>query len=320
MKTLAGLTLILAVFALGAGGPNEPRLVGEGVISTPGDEFGFAITPDGKTAVFGRSAPVTVGDPLRILCVTRLDTKGHWAEPEIAPFSGEFHDMGPSLTPDGSRLYFLSDRPNGDPAKHDYNIWYVDRTPTGWSEPRALPSPINSPAQEYGVSVAANGTLYFASNREGGAGSFDIYRSKLDEGVYKTVENLGTSINTEGPEVQPAISPDENTLVFTSAGRDDEIIGVHKEYAHGDLYVSFRKNGAWTSARNCGSPISSGGAESWPGFSADGNRLFFASERGFATYRLPHHMTWMEIKKGLTSTLNGMGNIYEVSYSVLRGP
>ncbi len=305
MKTLWAL----AFLALAAGGSTQPKLVAEGVISTPGDEFGFAITPDGKTAFFGRSAPVTVGDPLRIICVTHLDSKGHWLEPEIAPFSGEFHDMGPSLTPDGSRLYFVSDRPNG----HDYNIWYVDREATGWSEPKELPAPINSPAQEYGVSVAANGTLYFASSRQGGAGSFDIYRSKLEDGVYKTVENLGPSINTEGPEVQPAISPDENTLVFTSAGRDDEIIGIHKEYAHGDLYVSFRKNGVWTPARNCGSPISSGGAESWPAFSTDGQRLFFSSERGFATTRPEHRMTWPEIKKGLTSSLNGMGNIYEIA-------
>jgi len=318
VRVLAAVALIFAVLSLAAGRSGDAKLVGEGVISTASDEFGFAMTPDGRTAFFGRSSPATVGDPMRIICWTHFDTEGHWAQPEIAPFSGEFHDMGPSLAPDGSRLYFISDRPNGDTTKHDFNIWYVDRTATGWSEAHALPAPINSPAQEYGVSVAANGTLYFASSRQGGAGSFDIYRSNLEDGAYKTVENLGEAINTNGPEVHPAISPDESTLVFTAGGREDEMIGIHRKYAHGDLYVSFRKNGAWTPARNCGAPINSGGAESWPAFSSDGRRFFFASERGFATYRPLRRMAWSEIRRGLTSTLNGMGNIYEVSAVALK--
>jgi len=249
--------------------------------------------------------------------VTRLNTKGKWTELEIAPFSGQYHDLGPAFLPDGSRLFYVSDRPNGDPEKKDYNIWFVGRTATGWSEPHALGAPVNSAAQEYGVSVSANGTLYFASNRKGGAGSFDIFRSRLVDGEYRTAENLGP-VNTKGPEIQPAISPDERVLVFTALQRDDERIGVHKEYARGDLYVSFQNGGAWSAPRNCGPAINSGAEESWPGFSSDGRRLFFSSARGFATYRMPHRMTWDEIKREFASTLNGMGNIYEVSSELLR--
>lgn len=314
MKLLA---TCLATLCLTAAISDEPRLVGEGVISTPDDESGFAITSDGKTAFFTKSPPATDNQAIQVICITHLDSTGHWSEPEIAPFSGEYHDLGPALKPDGSRLYFVSNRPNGDPAKHDFNIWYVDRTASGWSEAHALPGPVNSDAHEYGVSVAANGTLYFASNRPGGGGSFDIYRSKLEGGEYKTVENLGNLVNTAGPELQPAIAPDESILVFMAPGRDDEKIGIHKEYAHGDLYLCLRKNGAFTAARNCGVPVNSGAGDSWPSFSSDGARFFFSSERGFATYRASHRLTWQEMKRGLTSTLNGMGNIYEISASAL---
>jgi hypothetical protein len=317
MKYVLALAAIVAVVCA-ATGPDQPVLFAEGIVSTPDDESSFAMTPDGKTAFFGKTSPATTGDPMRVICVTRLDSKGHWTMPEIAPFSGRYHDMGPSITPDGSRLYFISDRPNGDPEQHDLNIWFVDRVAAGWSEPRSLDAPVNSTAHEYGVSVASNGTLYFASNRPGGKGGFDIYRSRLENGQYKTVENLGDTINTSAGELQPAISPDENILVFTSLSRDDEMVGVHRAYSRGDLYVSFRKNGSWTAARNCGAPINSGGGESWPGFSSDGARFFFSSDRGFATYRLPHRLTLAQIEHGLRSTLNGMGNIYQVNAAAIR--
>ena len=318
MKAFYLSALALALLGVAAVPPLDPSLFAEGVVSTPDDEFGLALAPDGRTAFFGKSSPATDGDPMQVICVTRLNAQGKWGDPEIASFSGQYHDMGPAFQPDGSRLFFISDRPGLDGGKQNFNIWYVERTATGWSDPRALAARVNSPAQEYGVTVSTNGTLYFASNREGGTGSFDIYRSKLEGGEYRTVENLGGPVNTKGLELQPAISPDETTLVFLALQRDDERIGVHKAYARGDLYVSFQHDGTWSAPRNCGPKINSGAAESWPGFSTDGRRLFFASERGFATYRMARPMIWSELKRGLTSTLNGMGNIYEVSSEILR--
>jgi len=310
MKYAAAFVAIVLCFA----GSYEASLVGEGVISTPDDESGFAVTPDGKTAFFTKTGAATTGDPIQMICVVHSDGKGHWGKPEIAPFSSaKAHDLGPALKPDGSRLYFVSDR-----EKQDLDIWYVDRVGEGWSDAHLLPGPVNSTANEYGVSVAANGTLYFASSRKGGNGSFDLYRSKLEDGEYKTVENLGDAVNTKGPELQPAISPDESMLVFTAYGRDDEIIGIHKTYAHGDLYVSLQKDGVFGAARNCGAPVNSGGGESWPGFSSDGSRLFFTSDRGFATYRMTRRLSLAELERGIRSRLNGMGNVWQIDSNVLR--
>src|SRR5262249_32621374 len=120
-------------------------------------------------------------------------------------------------------------------------------------------------------------------------------------------------------ELFPAVSPDEKILVFQVLGRDDEIVGIHREYNKGDLFVSRFENGAWTAPCNAGPAVNSGGAESAPFFSADGRTLFFASERGFATLRQPRALTAREFEKALARTQNGMGNIYEIPSAVLPG-
>jgi len=308
------LTLGAAV-AVVAGLVASPELVGEGVISTADDETAFAITPDNRTAFFSKRSPTTASPTVDVICVSHF-RNGRWSEPEVAPFSGRYRDITPAVSPDGSKLFFASNRPESVDSKRDFDIWYVELD-GGAQIPKQVAGAVNSPSQEYGVSVAGNGTLYFASNRPGGRGAFDIYRARLVDGVYQEPENLGPAINTEGPELTPAVSPDEKTLVFGALGRDDEITGVHREYNKGDLYVSRFENGAWTQSRNAGPMVNSGGAESAPFFSADGKTLFFSSERGFATARPGMRLNYKTIEKRLAGTLNGLGNIYRVDSSRL---
>ena len=58
----------------------------------------------------------------------------------------------------------------------------MERSDIGWSEPINIGPPVNSDLDEYYVSLTKDGTIYFASNRAGGLGSFDIYRSRLVDG------------------------------------------------------------------------------------------------------------------------------------------
>jgi hypothetical protein len=63
--------------------------------------------------------------------------RGRWTRPAIAPFSGTYSDGGPCFTRDGKRLYFYSERPlPGAPGVLKDDLWYVERTGVGWSEPR----------------------------------------------------------------------------------------------------------------------------------------------------------------------------------------
>src|SRR5262245_12852857 len=85
----------------------DPVLFGEGVISTPFDEFGLDFTHDGRTLFFSRSVPRS---NLYVICTSTF-RDGRWSEPRVAPFSGRYWDFDPVVSPDGSRIFFGSDRP-----------------------------------------------------------------------------------------------------------------------------------------------------------------------------------------------------------------
>jgi Tol biopolymer transport system component len=285
----------------------EPILFAEGIISTGDMELNAAFTPDGKTIYFTKRTPRPL---LWVIVVSHL-RGGKWSTPEVAEFSGQYSDFDPIISPDGSKLYFCSNRPVDGQPRQDFDIWVVEKTGTGWSAPRHLDAPINTSAQEYYPSVTADGTLYFSSTREGGKGRGDIWRARLIDGRYKEPENVGEAINSQYFEGDPFIAPDESYLVFVSYGRPDGL-------GDGDLYLSFRRDGAWTKAINLGPGINSSALDFCPIVSPDGKYFFFTSERSFADKPLVARMTTQQWQKQLKSPRNGLGDIYRVDFSVLN--
>jgi hypothetical protein len=172
---------------------SEPTIFAEGIISTGDFDSHPAFTPDGKTLYFLRSTP---NFNLWTILVSRFE-RGRWGLPEVAPFSGQYSDADPFITPDGSRFYFISNRPVAGKSKPDLDIWIMEKNSNGWGEPINVGAPINSPGSEWYPTVAANGTIYFGSDREGGKGRTDIYRSRLVNGKYTEAENPGDAINTQ---------------------------------------------------------------------------------------------------------------------------
>jgi hypothetical protein len=83
-------------------------------------------------------------------------------------------------------------------------------------------SRINSTYREEGACMTENGdTLYFASDRPGGFGGFDLYYSlRLPDGTYGTPINLGEMINSKLDENYPNLSPDGSRLYFASKGHN----------------------------------------------------------------------------------------------------
>ncbi len=198
---------------------------------------------------------------------------GIWTRPRSAPVSGDFNDAYPAYSRDGRRLYFASQRPleRGKPAA-GWSIWVADREGERWASPRALGSPINI-LNENSPSLTDKEELVFASNRPGGLGKFDIYRSALRDGRYGEPGNLGRAVNSEDQDVHPWIAPDGSYLLFASLGRSDSFGGA-------DLYVSFKKeDGSWEKAVNLGRTVNSAGDEYYGRASPDGKYLFFTSNR-----------------------------------------
>jgi Tol biopolymer transport system component len=287
--------------------PEQPTLFGPGIISTGDMELNAAFSPDGRTLYFTKRTPKF--QLWTILVSTLKDSR--WSIPRVAEFSGQYGDFDPFISPDGSQLFFSSNRPApGKSKKNDFDIWIVKKTGAGWTTPTNLGTDINTESQEYYPSVSSTGTLYFSSNREGGKGSGDIYRSRMENGKYSKPENLGDEINSKYFEGDPYIAPDESFLIFVSYNRPDSL-------GDGDLYVSLNQNGHWTAARHLGPPVNSSALDFCPNMSPDGKYFFFTSERGFADQQLTKPLTYDQLMKQIRSPGNGLGDIYKIDAKVI---
>jgi Tol biopolymer transport system component len=305
MRRVSLLVLACAsAIAVPAPGQAGPVVFGPGVFSTPAWDFFVALTPDQHTAYLCRAN----GDfSYYTILETRL-VNGRWSEPEAAPFSGRWSDADPHVSPDGSKLFFISNRPmSGSRPTDEYDIWVVERGPGGrWGEPRHLGAPVNQDSvTEWSPSVARNGNLYFGSIREGGKGGNDLYVARWANGAYEQPENLGDSINTKAGEVEPWIAPDESYLIFSGNGRPDGTGGF-------DLYVSERRDGAWQRARPLGGGVNSTKGDFNQSVSPDGKYLFFSSTRGHFDSVPDQRVPYREMQRRLTGVGNGLGDIYRI--------
>jgi WD40-like Beta Propeller Repeat len=284
-----------------------PRIFGEGIISTRDDEFSGQVSRDGRTLWFSKSVPRFHLET--IFVSTWRDNR--WSEPEIAPFSGLWHDYDATLSADGERLYFISDRPLQSGAPHpNYDIWYLDRTASGWSDAKNIGAPINGTWSSHFAMTVDSGALYFTSDRPGGKGYLDIWMSRLVDGRYQEPENLGDAVNDEKwANFEVYVAPDESYLIASAYGHDDSLGDC-------DLYVSYRRNGVWQPLRNLGAPINSAARDYTARVTPDGRYLIFSSERGVPTDARTRPWTYREFTAAIRSVRNGLGNLYQVDLDV----
>lgn len=252
---------------------NGPALYGAGLFSTGAWDFFLAFSPDQRDVLFCRA-----NDDFSAYRIyeTRREAGGGWSAPTTPRFAGEWSDADPHIAPDGRTVFFISNRPGPGEAgpQRTYDIWYATREPDGeWGEARRVPAPVSvSGVDEWSPSVAANGNLYFGTERSGGHGGMDLWVARRVDGVYQTPENLGDSINTAGSEVEPWIAPDESYLIFSGKERAD---GVGRY----DLYVSRRRQGGWQRARPLGRGVNTPDFDFNQSVSPDGQWLYFSSTR-----------------------------------------
>ncbi|HYK75444.1 MAG TPA: hypothetical protein VEV16_00575 [Daejeonella sp.] len=282
---------------------SKPQMVGEGVISTTDFEFNFTTTQDSKLAFFSKAL---LPDWRRMSIMYSEQKNGKWQKPKLAPFSGQYRDADPFISPDQSTLVFISDRPSKyQKKKSDYSLWMVKAPFLKKQEPVLLEGDIYKNLVPLYPSLAANGNLYFSASDS--TNDSDIYFARLEDGKYNHAQKL--SFNTDKHrDLDPIVAPDESFVVFTSATR--------KGLGGSDLYVSFNNNGQWTEPINLGNGINSPSSEGQPGISGDGKKLYFASPRAtaisdYAPREKP--ISNSKLKAELNSPVNGLPNIWEVS-------
>ncbi len=112
-------------------------------------------------------------------------------------------DGQPALSKDGLMIVFASDRVGGHEG---VDLWYSTRASinSAWSEPKALPSEINTPCNEISPSFSPDGKkLYFSSDGHETIGGYDIFSSTFENGSWSKAENIGAPINTKYDEIFP---------------------------------------------------------------------------------------------------------------------
>lgn len=276
---VAGLASAGAVSANSAPHSSRPgnrqvELVGEGVVSTGRNEtFPMEDPVDGDLwfSVYER------GFNDQTIMVARRQGAG-WGTPEVAPFSGTWGDRAPRFAPDGSELYFTSNRPvdgKGEPG--DMNIWRVERSGDGWGDPSLVEPPVSSPAPDIHVAVTPRG-FWVPSSRDGTLGRSDIFRVDRQS---REVVHLPGPVNDEHSQPDLWVSPDETWMIL--------VVTDHPS-GHGgdDLYLS-RFGEAWSVPENLGPEINSPEYEYGPSLSRDGEWLYFTSHRAGSAdvYRVP---------------------------------
>lgn len=231
-----------------------------GTISGELPEFSITFMPDGSEVYFNRTPP----DRSQLFIYSSKRTNDGWTAPAIVPFSGEFRDVDPFITADGSRLYFSSDRPRAGVAADSFSTWFVERTASGWSEPIDPGAPLNSEATDIFVSIARDGTMVFSSER-GGEGR--VHVSRPAGGGWEDPRPLKFGdVEDAG---NPLISPDGRFLVMV----------IVREDSGPDLFFSCRQGNAWQTPRPLADSVNSPFADFAPAIPVTGDALYFTSER-----------------------------------------
>jgi hypothetical protein len=153
-------------------------------------------------------------DYSRDIYFSRLE-EGVWTKPELAfGVNSVKYDSYPVVSPDGAYMVLVSDRPEGMGGK---DLWIAFREDTNrWTIPINLGEKINTVGDETTPYIDMNDNLYFASNRTGGTGGFDIYKINIKRPDSEP-ELLPYPINTKFDEMGCTIFEGE---IYLASNRD----------------------------------------------------------------------------------------------------
>jgi outer membrane protein OmpA-like peptidoglycan-associated protein len=137
-----------------------------------------------------------------------INEDGKWTQPKLMDktINTDGHEPDASLTFDGKRIYFTSDKPGGF-GGHDiyYSDWNNEKQK--WGEAVNVGPVLNTPYEERSVFIHPDGeTMYFASKGHNTMGGYDLFYSKLVDGNWTTPVNLGPPLNTPDDDVQLVVA------------------------------------------------------------------------------------------------------------------
>ena len=197
-------------------------------------------------------------EPFLDIYTASVDSEGAFQTPAIIEenINTKYHEGTVSFSPDGNTMYFSRESyyekvfERDSLTKYKISVLHLFKSvkqEDQWSEAE----PLSLNGNSYSVknpSVSADGsTLYFASDKTGGFGQYDIYSAPIDtDGSVGEATNMGQKLNTEGQEMFPFISS-SNTLYFSSNG--------HLGLGGMDVFFAKLVDGKVGPVRNIGIPV-----------------------------------------------------------------
>lgn len=248
--------------------------------SPTGDKVAFTINDfiSGIRTVPGR------GNEL-VLYLADLGSNGAWFNEKPFPRNTSDSQTGyPSFTPDGSAMFFASNRAGGYGG---YDLYIAYREGENWSIPINLGPTVNTAGDE--IAPFYNGEdLYFASDYHFGFGGFDVFTARQENGVWVEVNNIGQPINSSRDDFGYIYDDFKNIGYFTSnrpGGRGAEDIYKVTKTSTGNITLRV------VSAAD-GSPISFANIDlSGLGSAISGGSTRVVSDaRGVYTFPMPYNI------------------------------
>jgi len=187
-------------------------------LTTSGNEGACSVSADGRILFFTRC---TCPDGLEKCCDIYYSVKqgNTWSEAQKMPgfLNSESWDAQPSISSDGTELYFASSRKGGFGGQ---DIWVskLNLETGNWGKPINLGDSINTSGDEMSPFIHPdNQTLYFSSDFWQGMGGLDLFLSRKNEnGNWITPQNMGYPINTYRDEIGLITNSRGNLAYFSS--------------------------------------------------------------------------------------------------------
>ena len=162
-----------------------------------------------------------------------------------------FHNASACFSPDQRLVVFARCQESNTTGKQICKLYYSTLNGGKWSKPVLIQGGVNDDPQytKTQPSIQARGamgyTLYFASDRPGGLGKLDLWKSEIDASMqFSTPVNLGATINTFDDEMTPYFDTRNGMLYFSSYG--------HAGIGGMDIFRSQELSGIFTQPENLG--------------------------------------------------------------------
>ncbi|MEJ7693049.1 hypothetical protein [Daejeonella sp.] len=234
----------------------QVKLFESGLISD-NQSFGLTISPNGKELLFVKAFGGR--DTLQIFYSTNVN--GTWQKPILASFADtRYRQIDPVFSPDGQTVLFNS----LTSIENSFDVYVTNKTTTGWTKPERISDSINTSSSDFYATITNKKHIYFTRRTK----SNDIYVSYHIKDKYQNAVLLDKTINTEGNESNPYISPTEEFIIFFADYKNG--------FGDTDLYISFKKQNKWSYPINLGDEINSKIGEFCPSIDFK-NKLFLFS-------------------------------------------